>query len=64
MDVLLKLFTSILISGSSLPEEGCRTIKVKAAQKGHTQVKASYVYENIKLESTVTIAAYDPLVVC
>ncbi|VDI43866.1 nuclear pore complex protein Nup210, partial [Mytilus galloprovincialis] len=50
------------LKGSSLPEEGCRTIKVKAAQKGHTQVKASYVYENIKLESTVTIAAYDPLV--
>ncbi|CAC5367420.1 NUP210 [Mytilus coruscus] len=50
------------VNGSSLPEEGCRTIKVKAAQKGHTQVKASYVYENIKLESTVTIAAYDPLV--
>ncbi|XP_063400570.1 nuclear pore membrane glycoprotein 210-like [Mytilus trossulus] len=50
------------VKGSSLPEEGCRTIKVKAAQKGHTQVKASYVYENIKLESTVTIAAYDPLV--
>ena len=32
-------------------------------QKGHTEVKASYSHDNIKLESSVTIAAYDPLVV-
>ncbi|XP_060082895.1 nuclear pore membrane glycoprotein 210-like [Ylistrum balloti] len=46
---------------TSLPDNGCRFVKVRAVIQGHTEVKASYIVGNIQLESTVTIAAYDPL---
>ncbi|XP_021353376.1 nuclear pore membrane glycoprotein 210-like isoform X2 [Mizuhopecten yessoensis] len=50
-----------LEGNNSLPENGCRFVKVNAVIQGHTEVKASYIVGNIQLESTVTIAAYDPL---
>jgi len=45
----------------TLPDDGCRVVRVKAKLQGHTEIKASYFVKNIQLESTVTIAAYDPL---
>ncbi|KAL3841492.1 hypothetical protein ACJMK2_019630 [Sinanodonta woodiana] len=41
--------------------EGCRTVKVKALNQGHTKVKASYNHEGVILDSILTIAAHEPL---
>ncbi|XP_052218938.1 nuclear pore membrane glycoprotein 210-like isoform X2 [Dreissena polymorpha] len=50
------------VDGYSILEEGsCRIIKVKAVQQGHTEVKVSYDHGKVKLQSSITIAAYDPL---
>ncbi|XP_062607902.1 nuclear pore membrane glycoprotein 210-like [Saccostrea cucullata] len=45
----------------SLPEEGCCSLRLKAVQRGHTIVVASYTSRGIELSASVTIAAYDPL---
>lgn len=46
-----------------IPENGCCSLRFKAVQRGHTTVTASYSSRGIELSATVTIAAYDPLVV-
>ena len=52
------------VSGQfDLPEHGCRVIKVKAIQQGHTKVKVAYSARGVDLSASVTIAAYDPLMV-
>lgn len=48
---------------SPLKEGSCRTIKVKALQQGHTKVVATYDHGGISLQSAVTIATYDKLIV-
>ncbi|KAK3103291.1 hypothetical protein FSP39_018237 [Pinctada imbricata] len=45
----------------ALPQEGCRVLKVKAIQQGHTKVTVSYSVRGVDLSASVTIAAYDPL---
>ncbi|KAL4239762.1 hypothetical protein ACF0H5_000565 [Mactra antiquata] len=47
---------------SPLQDGSCRILKVRGVQQGHTKVKAIYNHGNIKLESSITIAAYDSLV--
>lgn len=47
----------------SIPEEGCCSLRLKSVQRGHTVVVASYTSRGIDLSATVTIAAYDPLMV-
>ena len=44
-------------------EGGCRTVKVKGHQQGHTKVIATYDHGGITLQSAVTIATYDKLIV-
>ena len=60
----LIVLPSFLFSVSQLiPENGCCSLRFKAVQRGHTTVTASYSSRGIELSATVTIAAYDPLVV-
>ena len=48
-----------------LPADGmsCTLLTMVARRSGHTVVKASYIQDDIQLMATVTIAAFDPLVV-
>lgn len=39
----------------------CLDLKVKAKSQGFSEVKVTYQYMDVKLEATVTIAAYLPL---
>lgn len=41
----------------------CASIRVHAIRQGHATVTASYIHGKINLKSTITIAAFDPLVV-
>ncbi|KAL5006223.1 hypothetical protein ScPMuIL_015029 [Solemya velum] len=44
-----------------LQEGSCTVVKVEALQQGHTEIKVSYYHGDIQLQSSVTIAAYNPL---
>ena len=60
------LFVKLLIfipDFTALKEGSCRTVKVKGRQQGHTKVIATYDHGGITLQSTVTIATYDKLIV-
>ena len=46
-----------------MKDSSCRTIKVRALQQGHTKVVATYDHGGINLQSSVTIATYDKLIV-
>lgn len=52
-------------SGFTLPDDGlsCTSIRVQAKRAGHTVVKASYSHGKVNLKASVTIAAFNPLVV-
>ena len=52
-------------SGYTLPTDGlsCTSIRVLAKRAGHTVVKASYSHGKVNLRASVTIAAFNPLVV-
>ncbi|XP_052800976.1 nuclear pore membrane glycoprotein 210-like [Mya arenaria] len=51
-----------LVKGfSSLAEGSCTTVKVKALQQGHTKVKVTYSHGKVILDSSITIATYEPL---
>jgi len=61
---MIKRCLNYFPTGSSVLSEGsCRTIKVKAIQQGYTKVKVIYSHGRVLLESSITIATYDPLVV-
>lgn len=49
----------------ALPVDGmsCTTVRMLAKRPGHTVVKASYSLGKVNLMATVTIAAFDPLLV-
>ena len=53
----------VLLEFSPLREGSCRTVKLKALQQGHTKVIATYDHGGISLQSSVTIATYDKLIV-
>lgn len=46
-----------------IPEDGCCSVRFTAVQRGHTTVTASYTSRGKELSASVTIAAYDPLMV-
>lgn len=46
-----------------IPEDGCCSVRFMAVQRGHTTVTASYTARGTELTASVTIAAYDPLMV-
>lgn len=46
-----------------IPEDGCCSVRFTAVQRGHTTVTASYTSRGTELTASVTIAAYDPLMV-
>lgn len=46
-----------------IPEDGCCSVRFTAVQRGHTTVMASYTSRGTELSASVTIAAYDPLMV-
>lgn len=59
------VFVHDAASGFSMPADSisCTSIKVLAKRAGHTVVKASYSHGKVNLKASVTIAAFNPLVV-
>lgn len=44
-------------------QQSCASLRVRAIHQGHCTVTASYSHGQINLKSTITIAAFDPLIV-
>jgi len=46
-----------------LPEGSCTVIRLQAKRAGHTVITATYSADGIDLKASITIAAFDPLLV-
>ncbi|ELU01491.1 hypothetical protein CAPTEDRAFT_222865 [Capitella teleta] len=52
----------VLQVAAPIEENSCANIQVMGQSQGHTEVFVSYRYLDIKLEATVTVAVYRPLI--
>ena len=46
-----------------LPETGCTSLTFLAKRQGHTEVFVTYQSKNVLLQASLTVAAYNPLMV-